>query len=404
MLHISFLFMGNLRFSFLQHDKPRVVETGYLPLLEMLRKYPEVRSHVHSSGFTTRWLQEHAPAVIGQIRDGVREGRLRIGTNGFEHGYLPTFPLFAMEKLIAKGVEIDRTVYGQAPTGFWPSDGCWDPTVVKPLRDNGVAWVFNGFEVIKWAAPGGPYHVDWREIDPFWPVRLRGPEETEITNVHCAMSTNYDILLGRDRERYDRLFGMFRERAESGRDGLYIFGFDLEILTVLGGPRYRDPDNKPFGRFIEEILSLKNVRFSTVDEFLAGHPPEKSVFLREVWNPYGWDSGYRKLTDICRQAGDYLLAVEDLLAARPSLANESVRGRLETLWERYLFSMQSEARMTGAPHMWDQTTASGSEQTPSGVIYPPDALRMAAFDDAIAALRGARALKQELLRPSELRA
>ena len=140
MLYISFIFMGNLRFSYMP-DKDFIVNEGYLPLLDIFKEYPEVRLDICSSGYTTLQLQDKYPGVIEGIKQGLVEKRINISTNGFEHVFLPHLTLFSQERLIKKGVEIDMSVYGQQPSGFWPSDCLWDSTVIKPLREIGRAHV-----------------------------------------------------------------------------------------------------------------------------------------------------------------------------------------------------------------------------------------------------------------------
>ena len=188
MIYVSFLFMGNLRFADKLGGKEFVVDEGYLPLLNVLKLHPEVRSHICSSGFTTLRLQERFPAVINGIREGIAEERVRIGTNGFEHVLLPTLSVFAQEKNVQLGVELDRSAYGQQPTGFWPSDGCWDSTAAKPLRDSGVEWVYYGN--IASSNPGRSYFNDWTEVEHFMPFTIQGPEGSSIVSVHPLEHNN----------------------------------------------------------------------------------------------------------------------------------------------------------------------------------------------------------------------
>ncbi len=396
MMKLSFILMGNWRFSYMS-DKQFIIDEGYLPLLDLFRRYPEVRSEILNSGHTTRSFQKKAPAVIEGMRQGVAEGRIGISTNGFEHAFLPTLSIPAQEKLIAKGVEVDRSVYGVQPQGFWASDCCWDSTVVKPLVDNGVRWAYVG-PWLKTSNPGGPFYNDWTDYDPYLPVWVRGPEESRIAAFPCPYA-QYDILLEKNAEQYKQFFAGIRERADR-MDGFAFIQMDFEVLAVLKSSMWSREKQIPMEKFLEDLLALPKCAFGFASEYLDSHPPEKSICLREC--PGGawlepWDGGCRKLDTTCRQAEQYLLDIEDLLAGgRPVCAGAEVRSRLELLWERFLLSMQSEARMTSYPFMWDERDGK-NKCLDQCLIYPPDEMVLEAINDAIAALRGARELKRELL-------
>lgn len=395
MLYISFMFMGNLRFSYMP-DRDFIVHEGYLPLLDLLKKYPEVRSDICSSGYTTLQLQKKYPEVIEKIKTGVAEGRINISANGFEHVFLTSLSIFAQEKLIRKGVELDKAVYGRQPSGFWPSDCLWDSTAIKPLSDNKVRWIYTG-NWIKESNPGGPYYNDWRDYDYFLPVRVQGPEDATIVNIHSGTG-NFGIFCPplQSKAHLEKL-ALIKERAQSGKDGIFLFAVDLECLAALKCKQYNVKQaEKYLAQFIEELLAMKNSRFAFADQFIDQHPPTRTVCLREkpCWRDSGGShSGHYQLDKTCDLAEQYLLELEDMFAARPDLATPAMKDELEKLWERFLFAMQSEPRMTGSDYMWEPETNKCEGQ---GVIYPPDYMVLEAMNDATHVLREARKLKQKL--------
>ncbi|OGV69833.1 MAG: hypothetical protein A3K19_28940 [Lentisphaerae bacterium RIFOXYB12_FULL_65_16] len=405
MLSLSFMFMGNRRFSYMS-DKRFIVERGYLPLLEAMRAYPQVRADICPSGYSTlKWLEE-SPEVVDAIRRGIAEGRLANSTNGFEHVYLPTISMRVQEMLIRKGVEVDRCVYGRQPGGFWASDCAWDSTVIKPLVENGVRWAYSS-GWLEHSNPGGPYYTDWRQLDLFQPTFVRGPAGTRLPVIH-SHPTNYDILLeegaGPWALSYETLLATLRERAASGNDGLFLIAMDFECLAVLECEQWRDKKRKPFSRLLDDLSALPGAQFEFVDEYLTRHPPEATVCLREYppFDSKSWESGCKKLDTTCRQAEALIVEIEDWLAACPELATPAVAARLDTLWERLLLSLQSEPRMTGYGFQWDRTD-NRNQCRDHCLIYPPDEMVLEAINDALAAWEGARALKRQLL-PQVLRA
>lgn len=395
MLYISFMFMGNLRFSYMP-DRDFIVHEGYLPLLEILKKYPETRSDICSSGYTTLQLKEKYPEVIEGIKTGVAEGRISISTNGFEHVYLPMLSIFSQEKLIAKGVALDRSVYGRQPSGFWPSDCMWDSTVIKPLCENKVRWVYTG-DLIQPSNPGGHLYNDWRDYDYFLPVYAQGPENAAIINIHSGTG-NFDLLYPplRNKTQLESL-NLIKERAQSGKDGIFLFTIDLECLAALKCRQFNVKQaEKYLAQFIEELLAMKNSRFAFVDQFIDRHPPARTICLREGpnWGRGGWHSGSYKLDKTCEQAEQYLLELEDMLEAGPDPSALAIKDELEKLWERFFFSMQSEPRMTNEEYMWQSET---NKCEGKGVVYPPDSMVLEAMNDAIFVLREARKLKQKII-------
>jgi hypothetical protein len=393
-MKLCFILMGNWRFSYMS-DKRFIIDKGYLPLLELFRHYPELRSEILNSSYTTRKYEAEAPSVVEGIRRGVKEKRIGISTNGFEHAFLPTLSVPTQEKLIAKGVEVDRSVYGVQPQGFWASDCCWDSTVIKPLADNGVRWAYIG-PWIKSSNPGGPFYNDWKDYDPYLPVWVKGTENSRLAAFPSPYA-QYDILLEKNAEQYKRFFAGIRERADKG-DGFAFIQMDFEVLAVLKSSMWNREKQVPMEKFIENLLALPKCSFGFASEYLDSHPPEKTVCLREgipgEYKP--WDCGCRKLDTTCRQAEQYLMDVDDILAARPALASKGIRQRVELLWERFLLSMQSEPRMTSHRFMWDDEDGK-NRCLDKCVIYPPDEMVLEAINDATAAFRGARQLKRELM-------
>lgn len=394
MLYLNFMFMGNLRFSYIR-DRGFIIDEGYLPLLDILKNYPELRSEISSSSYTTLELRNSCPEIINKIKEGISENRIRTATNGFEHVFLPTLSIFGQEKLIQKGVKTDVEVYGQQPTGFWPSDCEWDSTVIPTLKKNGIQWAFTGDWLIA-SNPGGRFYNDYEDYDCFEPVSIRGPENQEITNIQSS-GTNYDILLKKNSEYLESLMEKLTARAESGKDGFFKFAFDLELLAVLKSDMWKEFESIAFEELINRLLNIPNTCFSFTEDFLMEHPPEKKVCFREgiKCSSVGdsWTDGCYKLDMTCKQAERYILDIEDILTAGNFGDDSEYRERLEKIWERYLFSMQSEARMTNYDFMWKGDRKCHEKC----LIYPPDEMTLEAQNDAITALRAARKLKQEIM-------
>ncbi len=127
--------VGNFDFVFEDaYDK------SYLPFLEVLDRYPEMKIGLHFSGILLDWISEHRPELIQLVSKLVKRGQIELMTGGHYEPILSIIPekdrLGQIKKLSS---EIKRK-FDYEPIGMWLAERVWEPTLPSSLKKAGVEY------------------------------------------------------------------------------------------------------------------------------------------------------------------------------------------------------------------------------------------------------------------------
>ena|GEM_PF-3300765 len=388
MIYLNFHFMGNIMFGFLPSQE-EIVERGYKRLLEMLSRYPEVRSHLYASSHTGEILKEKYPEAFQTILKAVDDGRLKIEFNGYEHAPFNCLSPDSVNKQVEKGLIKDHEIWGQwgeKPGGYWPSDCCWDPYVGYLLKSRGFKWAYFGSEHFKQSNPGGKYYPDWRNLDLYRPLSVRCPMNVKINGL-CYSNPNYDLFRP---EQMEAFFSQLEQlRLERKEDGYVSIGLDFETLLVLEVKGICPDGAQVFADFLERLRSAENIRHEFSDTILEIIPPKQETFVRQnYWGYYGgaYPDGAQRILSLCDTAERDLLMCENLLGLMDSKADSVKMGEeIEVIWQYLLEAENSEVRFTNP-----------SLDEKAHVFYPKEHVVVETLEHAIKAFESARKLKQRL--------
>ncbi len=69
-----------------------ICDRCYIPFIDTLKEYKDVRMTFHLTGCLLEWLESHRPEIITSIKEMVANGQLEIMSGGFYEPILPSIP------------------------------------------------------------------------------------------------------------------------------------------------------------------------------------------------------------------------------------------------------------------------------------------------------------------------
>ena len=125
---------------------PWVIENAYqkayLPLLQTISKYPEIKSSLHISGSLLMWLQDNHPEYLEQIVTLYTRKQLEIIGGGFYEPILAAIPDRDKERQIQLMVDWWGENYNISPKGLWLAERVWVPSLPPILKHLGIKFTF----------------------------------------------------------------------------------------------------------------------------------------------------------------------------------------------------------------------------------------------------------------------
>lgn len=118
-------------------NKNEVIETiykkSYLPFIEILSKYPQVKVSLHYTGSLLDWLEFFHPELIGKIRSLVARGQVEILGGGY---YEPILSVIPDSDSTGQLIELNQKItklFGIQPNGCWMAERAWEPQLPEIL-------------------------------------------------------------------------------------------------------------------------------------------------------------------------------------------------------------------------------------------------------------------------------
>lgn len=359
-LFIGHMFNFNLQFAEMPVDKTQLlVEQGHRPLFELLEHHPRLKADLFFTGVTDEYLRGHAPDVIAQVKAGLGRGQFELGTYTYAHPVLSLIPFADVVEQILLGLEADEATWGLRPTGFLLPEVAWDVTLPRAMELTRLKWVAIYKEIV-------PKYAE----TPDFPgsVVVQGAEGAVAPAVlgHRVLGKQIQAFLRGELglPRLAKLIAELREAGQPGRDQLLLIKQDAEVLYFTSIEYYREkgrlrwgdplPEVEAAGR-LDELWSyletLPGVEFTTIEGFLAEHPPAETVYAENISGHAGMDTWLRGegrerlnvLTDAARQslsAADYALR----LAERLGLATDEAKAALREGRRQLMLAENSDGR------------------------------------------------------------
>ncbi|GBD34976.1 Alpha-amylase 1 [bacterium HR36] len=125
--------VGNFGFVFEQ-----AYRDGYLPFLELLEQYPDIRFSLHISGSLLEWLSDHHPDYIERLRALVGRGQLEILGGAYFEPILVMLPRRDRLGQLREYANRLRQVFATEVHGVWLAERVWEQELAADLAEAGV--------------------------------------------------------------------------------------------------------------------------------------------------------------------------------------------------------------------------------------------------------------------------
>ena len=114
--------VGNFGFVFKE-----AYEKSYRPFVEVLERYPAVKTTLHYTGPLLDWMLAERPEFISRLRALVEENRIEIMGGAYYEPLLCAIPHRDAVAQIRRMGDFCETHFGSRPKGMWLAERVWEP-------------------------------------------------------------------------------------------------------------------------------------------------------------------------------------------------------------------------------------------------------------------------------------
>ncbi|MGD2278463.1 MAG: DUF1926 domain-containing protein, partial [Candidatus Omnitrophota bacterium] len=245
----------------------RACDKCYIPFLEVLRKYPDIKMTFHFTGCLLEWVEKGRPEMIELIKAMVKTGRVEVMSGGFYEPILSSIPLRDRTGQIAMLNDYVRTKFSFEPKGAWIAERVWEPELPSVLHDAGIKYVILD-----------ETHFLYSGITK---DRTYGYYITEDNSKPVAVFPSDKVL------RYYMPFRMPEESIQYMQQVLkenpgatFIYGDDGEKFGEWPGTHKWVFEEKWLEKFFDSLMQNSDwIRTSTLSECLEKKPPLGKVYI-----------------------------------------------------------------------------------------------------------------------------
>jgi 4-alpha-glucanotransferase len=143
--------MDKVAFLFCVHNHqpvgnfPDVIENAYqkayLPFIEILKKFPFMKTSIHYSGVLWDFFRTSHPEFLDTLKELTQKGQLEMITGAY---YEPILAVIPDEDKVGQIRRLTRTIQqeiGVTPRGMWLAERVWEPHLPKPLAKAGIEYI-----------------------------------------------------------------------------------------------------------------------------------------------------------------------------------------------------------------------------------------------------------------------
>ncbi len=242
----------------------------YLPFLETLQDYPQIKLTLHYSGSLLEWIAKNHPEFLKQISDMVEKGQIEIMTGGFYEPILPIMPHRDRVGQIQLLTDYIKSKIGCKPRGAWIAERVWEPNLVTSLKEAAVEYVI---------------------LDDTHLLRA-GLKKKNTYGYYITQDNKKDLaVFASDKNlRYlipfkstDKTLSYIREAALNINNPLFVYADDGEKFGVWPGTHELVHEKRWLRKFFSKLLDnkdwLETVRLS---EYMDGNPALGEVVIPDA--------------------------------------------------------------------------------------------------------------------------
>ena len=359
-IYFTYLFNWNINHAGAPvSGMPVLVEQGHVPLLNLFEKHDKWTTQFFVSAYTSEYLEENYPETIERIKKGIKNGNYELGTYTLSHPILNLTPYNSLALQLKKGLEIDEQIWGFKPKSLFLPENAWDVILPQVFKDVGLEWI----SIYKDIVPEFTEELYYPAV-----VRVEGINDSSIPAVFCAhyltrgsaeelkqkLDTLYEILKAKGIKEH---FVAFKGDAED------IYFGSLAHLNITGEKKYLPgqtlPDLPAMTEWDERLTmveSLPYAKFKTMGEWLAKHPPEKTLPNEDISTSADFTrwlrgNGVERINILTNEARMEVSNATNtiLLAQKLGLDVDEAKSILEQAQYQLMLSEGADGRATNPP-------------------------------------------------------
>ena len=239
----------------------------YIPFLETLEKYPEIKMTFHFSGCLLEWAAKERPEIIQRVRKMVQSGQIEMMGGSFYEAILPAIPKGDRLRQINMLTEYVKETFGYEPKGAWVPERVWEPELASDLNDAGIKYIILDdthfmYAGIKKDKTYGYYVTEdnGKEVCVF-------PSDKEL-RYHIPFKMPHECV------------GYMKSVAEKKENPLFVYGDDGEKFGEWPGTYKWVYEEKWLKNFFEELSKNSGwLKTEHLSDCMAERAPEGRVYL-----------------------------------------------------------------------------------------------------------------------------
>ncbi len=254
-----------------------VYQKSYMPLIDNIFQYEEIKFTLHFSGNLLEWFLENKPDFIDKIKVMAKRGQIEIIGGGY---YEPIFAIIPYRDKIAQMKKLSDLIkkeFGLDVRGAWLSERVWEPNYPSFLNDAGLKYVIvddNHFRSTGITEEDTLYSYiteDEGKSLRIFPIN----EELRYLTPWKPTYMSIEYLESVADEKGDRIALLISDAEKMGAWAT------THQFCYIEGEGHKDGDNgKPFiPALFDQIIKNNWIKSITLSEYMEKYPAKSLIYL-----------------------------------------------------------------------------------------------------------------------------
>ena len=250
---------------------------SYVPLIDNIFKFPDVKITLHFSGNLLEWLFDNKPEFIEKLKTMIKRGQIEIIGGGY---YEPIFAIIPYRDRIAQMKKLSDLIkreFDLDVKAAWLPERVWEPNYPSFLYDAGLKYVIvddNHFRSTGITEEETLYSYVTEDEGK----TLRVFPINEVLRYLTPWKPTYysiDYFKKLANENGDRIVLLMSDAEKMG-----VWGTTNEICYVEGEGHDEGDNGKPFiPAFLEQIRSNSWIKSTTLTKYMEKIPARGLIYL-----------------------------------------------------------------------------------------------------------------------------
>jgi len=249
------------------HVMQRVCDDCYVPFLETLKKYPDLKMTLHFTGCLLEWAEANRPEIIEMVGAMAASGQVEMMGGGFYEPILISIPYRDRLAQVRMLSEYIKSRFACEPAGGWVAERIWEPDLPSVMHDAGIKYVILDDTHFLYAGVTKDRTYGYYTTEDNGKVVAVFPTDKML---------RYQIPYKMPEECFEYMKGVACERENP----VFVYGDDGEKFGEWPGTKQWVYGEKWLEKFFDGLMEnagwLRTVKLS---DCLAARQPEGRVYL-----------------------------------------------------------------------------------------------------------------------------